>query len=49
MKKDRADRPFLEKFMLLPDDYEIFKFDGYNGRRCDGRSEGMGDCQEVYG
>lgn len=28
MKKDRNSRPFLEKFMLPPDEYEIFKFGG---------------------
>lgn len=28
MGKERNDSPFLEKFMLPPDDYEIFKFGG---------------------
>ena len=28
MRKDRNTRPFLEKFMLPPDEYEIFKFGG---------------------
>ena len=28
MRKDRNSRPFLEKFMLPPDEYEIFKFGG---------------------
>ena len=28
MGKERNDNPFLEKFMLPPDDYEIFKFGG---------------------
>ncbi|MCI9299007.1 MAG: hypothetical protein HFI10_16430 [Lachnospiraceae bacterium] len=28
MRKGRNDIPFLEKFMLPPDDYEIFKFGG---------------------
>lgn len=28
MEKNRDARPFLEKFMLPPDDYEIFKFGG---------------------
>ena len=28
MGKESNDRPFLEKFMLPPDDYEIFKFGG---------------------
>lgn len=28
MKKERNNQPFFEKFMLPPDDYEIFKFGG---------------------
>ena len=28
MENEKNNRPFLEKFMLPPDDYEIFKFGG---------------------